>query len=156
MDSITLVNEAYAKKEYRPVVVAIIKNTAEQIIVVQSAKNREEWYLPQGGIDEGETIESALFRELHEELGLLRNDLLFKDCLGFEDLDAEETRIDKRGFTRGKRYFFCAVTYLGSNENLRLNQQEVSAYLWVDIADIAYIFISSRMKKRDLMLRWLK
>lgn len=156
MDTISLISEAYTKKEYRPVVAAIIRNTKGQILVVQSAKNLHEWYLPQGGIDENETLESALFRELYEELGVVRNDLVFMGYLGFEDLDAEETREDKRGFTRGKRYFFCIAAHKGKNEEMRLNTQEVCGYLWANIADFTYIFTQSRMEKRDLMLRWLK
>jgi 8-oxo-dGTP pyrophosphatase MutT (NUDIX family) len=52
MNSIALIREAHTKKEYRPVVVAVIKNINGHIIVVQSAKNKHEWYLPQGGIDQ--------------------------------------------------------------------------------------------------------
>lgn len=33
--------------------------------------NRDAWQFPQGGLSEGETPEQALYRELHEEVGLL-------------------------------------------------------------------------------------
>lgn len=33
--------------------------------------NRDAWQFPQGGMAEGETPEQALYRELHEEVGLL-------------------------------------------------------------------------------------
>lgn len=34
---------------------------------------QDSWQFPQGGIDRGETPTEAMFRELYEELGLLRN-----------------------------------------------------------------------------------
>ncbi len=32
---------------------------------------QHSWQFPQGGVDEGESIEQAMYRELHEEVGLL-------------------------------------------------------------------------------------
>ena len=34
------------------------------------------WQFPQGGMREGEDLEEALYRELHEEIGLTRDDVL--------------------------------------------------------------------------------
>ncbi|MFQ3190305.1 MAG: putative (di)nucleoside polyphosphate hydrolase, partial [Paraglaciecola sp.] len=31
---------------------------------------QHSWQFPQGGIDEGETAEQTMYRELHEEVGL--------------------------------------------------------------------------------------
>ncbi|MCV2884636.1 RNA pyrophosphohydrolase [Aestuariibacter sp. AA17] len=36
---------------------------------------QHSWQFPQGGIDDGETAEQAMFRELHEEVGLSPNDV---------------------------------------------------------------------------------
>ena len=33
------------------------------------------WQFPQGGIRRGEQLEDALYRELHEEVGLIRSDV---------------------------------------------------------------------------------
>ncbi len=40
---------------------------------------QHSWQFPQGGIDEGETPEQAMYRELHEEVGLQPKDV---DVLG--------------------------------------------------------------------------
>ena len=36
---------------------------------------QHSWQFPQGGIDEGETAEQTMFRELHEEVGLTPKDV---------------------------------------------------------------------------------
>ncbi|RDV27953.1 RNA pyrophosphohydrolase [Alteromonas aestuariivivens] len=36
---------------------------------------QHSWQFPQGGIDEGETAEQAMYRELHEEVGLSAKDV---------------------------------------------------------------------------------
>jgi putative (di)nucleoside polyphosphate hydrolase len=36
---------------------------------------QHSWQFPQGGIDEGETAEQTMYRELYEEVGLSKNDV---------------------------------------------------------------------------------
>jgi putative (di)nucleoside polyphosphate hydrolase len=51
-------------KPYRPCVVAVIQNQAGWLLVGERADHAGAWQLPQGGIDEGETAQEALFREI--------------------------------------------------------------------------------------------
>lgn len=151
----TLINDAHLKGEYRPVIVAIIKNKKERILLIRSAKNKRVWYLPQGGIEYGELVETALFREIEEELGIAQKDLTLINYLGFEDLDAEKSRRDRRGFIKGKRYFFFTLFFIPSAETLNINHDEVSNYLWTPQKDITHILTASRIEKRKLLLKWL-
>lgn len=55
---------------YRPNVGIILSNPLGQVLWAKRI-GQNAWQFPQGGIREGESVEQALFRELHEELGLL-------------------------------------------------------------------------------------
>jgi 8-oxo-dGTP pyrophosphatase MutT (NUDIX family) len=112
----SLVTEAHETKEYRPVGVAVIEDTAGNFLFVQSAKNPDDWWFPQGGVEPGEDATQAILRESQEELGVSPDQLALKDFFGSADLDAETVRADKRGFTRGKRYLF-SISYIAAQLN---------------------------------------
>ena len=57
------------EKNYRPNVAAVIVNDKGEILSCRRADKYHTWQLPQGGIDEGESTETALHRELLEEIG---------------------------------------------------------------------------------------
>lgn len=56
---------------------AIIQNEKGLILVGNRIDIKKAWQLPQGGIDEGESAQDALFRELKEEIGT--NDVTILD-----------------------------------------------------------------------------
>ncbi len=57
------------EKPYRPCVVAVIMNDKGQVLAGERSDQANAWQLPQGGVDEGETADQAVYRELLEEIG---------------------------------------------------------------------------------------
>jgi putative (di)nucleoside polyphosphate hydrolase len=61
------------KSEYRPNVAMIIVShnypEKKEIFIAQRNDLLDIWQFPQGGIDEGEEVVEALFREMEEEIG---------------------------------------------------------------------------------------
>jgi len=57
---------------YRVSIKGLIRNSDGQVLVVKES-GRAWWDLPGGGMDHGEDVESALAREMHEEVGLTGN-----------------------------------------------------------------------------------
>lgn len=72
--------EDKTKKNYRPNVAAIILSSSYpakcEVLVASRIDIEDAWQFPQGGIDEGETPETALFRELKEEIGTNSIDII--------------------------------------------------------------------------------
>ena len=63
-----------SKKDlYRPNVAMIIVSNnypkKKEIFIAQRNDLSDVWQFPQGGIDEGEEVKEALFREMKEEIG---------------------------------------------------------------------------------------
>ncbi len=57
---------------FRPNVGIVLANGqgTGQVLWARRVGGHDDWQFPQGGINEGETAEQALFRELQEEVGL--------------------------------------------------------------------------------------
>ncbi len=61
------------RQKYRPNVAMIIVSNnypqKKEIFIAQRNDLSDIWQFPQGGIDEGEEVKDALFREMEEEIG---------------------------------------------------------------------------------------
>ena len=55
---------------HRPNAAAIIRNSKDQLLWCERITAPGVWQFPQGGVDEGETVEQAMWREVSEELGV--------------------------------------------------------------------------------------
>jgi putative (di)nucleoside polyphosphate hydrolase len=56
---------------FRPNVGIVIANDEGRLLWARRVGGRNAWQFPQGGINDGEKPEEALYRELEEEVGLL-------------------------------------------------------------------------------------
>jgi len=60
---------------FRPNVGIVICDDRGRLLWARRVGGRNAWQFPQGGIQEGETAEQALYRELEEEVGLTAADV---------------------------------------------------------------------------------
>ena len=62
------------REGYRPNVAMIVINNDNKVLICRR-RNTQTWQFPQGGIDPNENIQEAMYRELFEEVGLLKEDV---------------------------------------------------------------------------------
>jgi len=60
---------------FRPNVGIVLANDRGQVLWARRVGGHDAWQFPQGGINEGEAPEAALYRELEEEIGLTEADV---------------------------------------------------------------------------------
>jgi putative (di)nucleoside polyphosphate hydrolase len=123
------------REGFRPNVGIILLNQKNQVFWGKRIRTHS-WQFPQGGIDRGETPEQAMFRELHEEVGLqpehVRIVARTRDWLRYEVPD-RFIRRDARGFYKGQKqiWFLLQLTGFDTNVNLRATDHpEFDAWRW--------------------------
>jgi len=131
---------------YRPNVGAVLFDRRGKIFVARRADfpNAEGapggWQLPQGGIDDDEDPRGAVRRELAEEIGIDKADIIgeHQDWLTY-DLPPELLGVSLGGKYRGQRQRWFALRFTGSDADIRLDADphpEFDAWRWADLAEL--------------------
>ena len=131
---------------YRPNVGAALFNKDGLVFVARRADlpNAEGapggWQLPQGGIDADEDPATAVLRELEEEIGTAKAEILGEhpEWLTY-DLPPELVGRALGGRYRGQRQRWFALRFTGTDSDIRLDldpHPEFDAWRWTRLADL--------------------
>lgn len=125
------------REGFRPNVGIILLNQKNQVFWGKRIRSHS-WQFPQGGIDRGETPEQAMFRELHEEVGLRPEHVAIvartKDWLRYEVPD-RFIRRDARGHYKGQKQIWYLLRLVAQDWHLNLratSHPEFDAWRWND------------------------
>ncbi|HYW05245.1 MAG TPA: RNA pyrophosphohydrolase [Gammaproteobacteria bacterium] len=119
---------------------------------------QDAWQFPQGGIDTDETPEEALYRELHEEVGLHREHV---EILGSTRgwlryyLPRRYVRRRSRPLCIGQKQVWFLLRFLGSESDVSLDRTgspEFDDWRWVDYWRPPHevVFFKRRVYRRAL------
>lgn len=120
-----------AEPRFRPNVAAVVRNREGLLLVCERSDFPGCWQFPQGGVNEGETPEAALRRELEEEVSLRPEHYVIRDKRGpyryrFPD------GVKKKGYDgQEQTYFLADLLGPSSLANVRTASPEFSAARWV-------------------------
>jgi putative (di)nucleoside polyphosphate hydrolase len=131
---------------YRPNVGAVLFGPDGRVLVCRRADlpNAEGapggWQLPQGGMDEDEDPRVAVLRELAEEIGTDRAEIIAEhpDWLTY-DLPPGLLGVALGGRYRGQRQKWFALRFLGTDADIRLDADphpEFDAWRWAELAEL--------------------
>jgi putative (di)nucleoside polyphosphate hydrolase len=148
---------------YRPNVGAVLFNRAGLVFVARRSgmPNAEEpaggWQLPQGGIDEGEDPRVAVFRELEEEIGTRKADLIGEHPNWVTyDLPPNLLGVAWRGQYRGQRQRWFALRFLGDDSDIRLDldpHPEFDAWRWVRLSEVPALAVPFKRPIYDVLAK---
>ena len=125
-----------ATLRYRPAVGIMLLNRLGEVFVGHRIDMVElpAWQMPQGGIDPGETPRQAAMRELEEEIGTAKAEILGKSRVWLKyDLPSELAGGIWGGRYRGQRQKWFVMRFTGSDGdiNLATAHPEFDAWQWV-------------------------
>lgn len=140
---------------YRLNVGAVLFNAAGQVLVARRADmpNAEGpaggWQLPQGGIDKHEDPRAAVLRELAEEIGTDRAEIIGEhpDWLTY-DLPPELIGVALKGRYRGQRQRWFALRFTGADTDIRLDADphpEFDSWRWVQLTDLPSLAVPFKL-----------
>lgn len=124
---------------YRPCVGIALFNAENKVLVGERIDNPGAWQMPQGGIDPGEDIETAALRELGEEIGSCKAQII--------RIASEKIRYDLpddliarhwNSKYRGQEQTWVAARFMGVDADINLNAHnpaEFTHWQWVPLRE---------------------
>ena len=142
---------------YRPCVGLALFNREGKVFVGERIDTPGAWQMPQGGVDEGEDILAAAYRELMEEVGTDKAELIeVSETKLRYDLPPDLQRKLWNGVYRGQEQTWVALRFTGDAQDINLNAHdpaEFQAWKWVSLDQVADMIVPF---KRDLYAQIIK
>lgn len=127
--------------KYRANVAAILRRPSGEILICERLGVREAWQFPQGGIDDGESPEAAMLREVWEEIGVEATHLKVIARRGPYRYNFGDGRTKKGFHGKDQIYFLCDFSGNDAHIDVNTEHPEFSAFRWI--------------APRDFKLGWL-
>ncbi len=130
---------------YRPCVGIMLLDREGRVFVGKRIDQTVEgWQMPQGGIDKGETPKQAVMRELLEETGTAKAEILAEmDAWVTYDLPEHLIGVAFHGKYKGQKQKWFALRFTGTDAdiNLTAHEPEFSSFQWVDMEKLPDLIV---------------
>ena len=125
---------------YRPCAGVVLIDGAGRVFAGRRIGQPDAWQMPQGGIEKGESPRQAALRELSEEIGAIKGDVLAEtsDWLTY-DLPQELVGTALKGRYRGQKQKWFAVRFTGVDTDIDVHgvaHPEFDAWAWMTAKDL--------------------
>jgi len=152
------------KKEKLPLRVgvgAIVINKENKIFVGKRKDHPDnnKWQMPQGGVNDGEDLYSALKRELEEETSI-KNIKILKEIDEWTEYELPNYLLKKLwgGKYRGQKQKWFLVKFVGNDNeiNLKTKNPEFIEWKWVDPKSLPKIIVDFKKALYEKLLLKIK
>jgi len=130
-------------EKYRPNVAMIIVSEnypqKKEIFIAQRNDLTDIWQFPQGGIDEGEEVEDALFREMEEEIGTNKAEIV-AFCPEWISYDFPPKILKKMQPYKGQiQKYYLVKLAPDAKIDIHTKHPEFSDYKFVTVEDVLHL-----------------
>ena len=134
-----------APTAYRPNVGVILVNRDGLVFVAARLDNpADAWQMPQGGIDKGEDPRVAALRELEEEIGTGKAEIV-AESEGWHEYDLPPELVGKMwgGKYRGQKQKWFVLRFLGKDKDIDLDTKhpEFRDWKWVPFEQVPDLIV---------------
>ena len=128
----------------------VLLNRENKVFVGKRIDNPKNfWQMPQGGVDHGEDLISAAYRELEEETSIKKVKLLKElDGTTTYELPDHLLGIIWKGKYKGQKQKWFLMRYLGTDDKININTKkpEFLEWKWIDLEMITDVVVDFKLE----------
>jgi 8-oxo-dGTP pyrophosphatase MutT (NUDIX family) len=145
------------RPDYRRGVGIMLLNNRNEVLVGRRADAKDAWQMPQGGLDENEDPRDAAFRELREEIGTDKAEIIAESKAWLRyDLPPElRKRWDNRWRGQQQKWFVMRFLGVDADIDVATEQPEFSGWKWIPVERLPELIVSFKRQLYVDLLREL-
>tara|TARA_B100000686_G_scaffold347791_1_gene437304 strand:- start:1277 stop:1666 length:390 start_codon:yes stop_codon:yes gene_type:complete len=111
---------------------------------------KEAWQMPQGGVAKNEKLEDAAYRELYEETGVKKAEIIFQSKKWFKyNIPSPVKKKLWKGKFLGQKQKWFLMKFKGNEKkdiNLNIHKAEFNNWKWVNIDQLEGLIVPFKKK----------
>jgi nucleoside triphosphatase len=130
-----------------PATGALILNENDEIFLMESPKWENQWLVPGGKVEKGDSMKKTVRKEVREETGLEVKDVEFLEAKDGGNPD---------DFERDTHFIFLNFVCRAENQEVELDEREAVDYKWIDPEEALENNLDINDSTRDFIRTWLQ